>query len=808
MDRYLCVHGHFYQPPRENPWLEEIELQDSAYPYHDWNERITGEAYRPNANSRILDGEGRIVKIINNYSRISFNAGPTLLKWMQDAAPDVYHAIIAADRQSMQRYSGHGSAIAQAYGHMIMPLANSRDKYTQAVWGVRDFEYRFGRRPEGMWLPETAVDLGSLDVLARLGIKFTILSPHQASRVRRLGRGGPWKDISGGRIDPTRAYLARLPSGRRISLFFYDGPISRAVAFEGLLSSGEAFANRLLSGFDERRDWAQLANIATDGESYGHHHRFGDMALAYALERIESQGQAILTNYGEYLEKHPPGHEVEVFENTAWSCPHGVERWKSDCGCNTGGRPGWNQEWRRPLREALDRLRDTVAPLYEERAGELLRDPWAARDDYISVVLNRRGNEDRFFERNAVRPLSEAGRVRALRLLELQRHAMLMYSSCGWFFDEISGIETTQVLQYAGRVIQLGGELFGRDVETGFLDLLAEAKSNIPEHKDGRAIYEKFVRPAMVDLVKVGAHFAVSSLFHEYGERQGVYCYTANVADYRMREAGAARLAIGRVRMTSEITRESDLLTFGVLHFGDHNITAGVRAFISDEAYQATVEAIETTFSRADLPQVVRLLDQNFGEAVYSLKSLFRDEQRRVLDRVLESTLAEAEATYRQLHEHHAPLMRFLLDVGYPLPRPLLAAAELVLNANIRRQLSEEHVDPDAVRALLDDAAFWGVELDSAGLAYVFKQNLDRCARRFRDNGEDAAVLERFTEVVGLAASLPFGVDLSEAQNYYYQVLRSRHPEFRERANQGDEEARRWISHFLPLAGLLRVRVE
>ncbi|MEJ7607720.1 MAG: hypothetical protein WKF37_15960 [Bryobacteraceae bacterium] len=341
--RYLCVHGHFYQPPRENPWLEAIELQDSAYPYHDWNERITAECYAPNAATRILDSDGRIDQIVNNYSRINFNFGPTLLAWAKDKAPGLHQMIVDADVQSRTEFSGHGSAIAQAYNHMIMPLSNRRDKFTQVHWGIEDFRFRFGREPEGMWLPETAVDVETLDIMAELGLKFTILAQHQAHLVRRID-AKEWVDVTGGRIDPTRAYDCRLQSGRTIAIFFYDGPISRAVAFERLLDNGVVFGQRLVSGYSSGRDWPELAHIATDGESYGHHHRYGEMALAYALNHIESEQQARITNYGEYLASHPPTHEVEIYENTAWSCAHGVGRWNSDCSCNTGGSGDWNQQ--------------------------------------------------------------------------------------------------------------------------------------------------------------------------------------------------------------------------------------------------------------------------------------------------------------------------------------------------------------------------------------------------------------------------------------------------------------------------------
>jgi alpha-amylase/alpha-mannosidase (GH57 family) len=807
VERYICIHGHFYQPPRENPWLEAIEHQDSAFPYHDWNERITAECYAPNAVSRILDGQNRIVKLINNYAKISFNFGPTLLNWLQAKAPDVYEAILEADRASLENFSGHGSALAQAYNHMILPLANRRDKRTQILWGIRDFERRFGRRPEGLWLPETAVDLESLEIVAELGIRFTILAPYQASRVRKIGARN-WRDVSGGRIDPTMAYEHHLPSRRKIALFFYDGPVSRAVAFEGALRKGEDFAHRLVDAFNEERDWPQLVHIATDGESYGHHHRFGDMALAYALHYIESNQLARLTNYGEYLERHPPTHQVETFENTSWSCAHGVVRWWGDCGCNSGGHQGWSQAWRTPLREALDWLRDALSPRYEEKARQLLKDPWEARDEYIEVILDRSAeNIERFLGRRAVRALDEAEKITALKLLELQRHLMLMYTSCGWFFDELSGIETVQVIHYAGRAVQLGEELFGDSIESQFTERLGKAQSNVPEHGDGGQIYEKSVKPAMVDWERAGAHYAVSSLFESYPEQARIYCYTAKREDYHSFEAGKARLVIGSVQLTSEITRESSVLSFGVLHFGDHNLNGGVRKFLGQDAYRSLVHDAAEPFARAEFPEVIRLMDREFGESNYSIRSLFREEQRRVLNRILESTLAEAEALYKQIYENHAPMMRFLTGLRIPLPGALHAAAEFVLNVQLRRALESEEIDTQRVGILLETTKVEGVSLDPAALEYAFRKNLERMAEQFLGQPADLSLLQRLEAVADLLWKLPFAVDTWKIQNIYYKILEKVYPEAREKAERGEEISQAWTSHFRALGDKLKVLV-
>ncbi len=483
---FICIHGHFYQPPREDPWSGRIEAQPTAAPYHDWNERITAECYGPNTRSRILGDDEQTAELVNNYARMSFNFGPTLLSWLQSEAPEVYASILAADRESRERFSGHGSALAQAYNHMIMPLASRRDKVTQVIWGKRDFEHRFGRPPEGMWLPETAVDVETLEVLAEGGIAFTILAPKQASRVRRIG-SQQWRNVGGGNVDPTMPYVVPLPSGRSIAVFFYDGAVSHEVAFNGLLEDGARLAVRLQKGFRERKG-PQLVHIATDGESYGHHHEHGDMALAFATRAIEQGGGARLTNYGELLSLHPPTHEACVVEDSSWSCLHGIERWRDDCGCEDGGHPGWHQAWRRPLRDSLDWLRDRLAALFEEQGEALLSNPWAARDAYIKVVLDRSDESvERFLAAHAAGDLDQASRTRVLDLLEMQRHAMLMFTSCGWFFDDLARIEGLQILRYAMRAMQLARE---EALKPGFLIRLAWAHSNHPQAGSGKAIFE------------------------------------------------------------------------------------------------------------------------------------------------------------------------------------------------------------------------------------------------------------------------------------------------------------------------------
>lgn len=810
MNRYICVHGHFYQPPRENPWLEVVEEQDGAYPYHDWNTRITAECYAPNARARVLDDQGRIVRLINNYARLSFNIGPTLLAWMQDSAPDTYAAILEADRRSAKRYGGHGSAMAQVFNHVIMPLQSERDQRTQIRWGITDFRHRFGRDPEGMWLAETAVDDTTLERLAEEGIAFTVLSPYQAEATRELGARS-WKDVTGGRVDPSMPYRVTLPSGRSIVVFFYDGPISQGVAFEGLLDSAEVFEQRLLDGFNGRSG-PQLVNIATDGESYGHHHRHGEMALAATLQRLAARRDVTVTNYGQFLALHPPTHEARVLQRSSWSCVHGVERWRSDCGCASEG--GQHQRWRAPLRDALSWLQTELDRRYEQHAAGLFADPWAARDSYHHVVLHRSDHLGPFLDRHATHTLSHEERVTALELLELQRHALLMFTSCGWFFEELSRPEGVQVLHYAARAIQLARLIEGKDgrvapeeicsLEGPFLDRLELAESNEPTLPNGRIIYDRLVRPAIADLRQVGAHFAISNLSRSYGTEERVGAYEVVRDDDERHEAGPAKLAFGRLTIRSMITLTETSIEFGVLHLGDHNFSCGVRDRGDDVTYATMRATLRHHFETADFPQVIRAIDDHFGSHNYSLSTLFRDEQRRILDAILRTTVAEAEATYHMIFRGRAPLMRYLTDLHAKVPTVLRSAAEIVINAELRKSLSSSQLDPHHIGSLLDEADRFDVVLDTDGLAHTFGQTVDRFARSVGDHvdGNDAVFLtftdddeigiQRITTLIDVAERLPFDADLAPAQDVLWRTLRDHHVELRDRADTGDEVATRW----------------
>jgi alpha-amylase/alpha-mannosidase (GH57 family) len=501
----LIIHGHFYQPPRENPWTGIVDNEPGAAPFHDWDERIHSECYRPNAFISVsANGEERNV---NNYAGISFNFGPTLLGWLERNHADTYARIIEADRESAIARGGHGNAIAQAYGHAILPLCNEPDLRTQIRWGIGDFRFRFKREPEAMWLPETACNDAVLSALIDEGLRYAILAPHQAARVRRTAgsqnssndlEDSKWRDADEQSIDTSLAYryAHRDLPGKSITVFFYDGPTSRAIAFEKVLRSSRELIDQLERSVDRR----EMENVATDGETYGHHFKFGDVCLAHALAFEAPQRGFAITNYGAYLDAHPPEFEVQIDngpdgQGTSWSCRHGVARWRSDCGCHTGGEPEWNQKWRGPLRQALDFLRDENVAHFEATRGRLFTDPWQARDGSIALILDQYHSREQFLYEHAGRLLSAHEQWRALAFLELQRMLLLMYTSCGWFFSDISGIETIQILKYAGRAIDLMDQLELPPARERFLEILSEAGSNKSEMGNGADIYQKYVEP-------------------------------------------------------------------------------------------------------------------------------------------------------------------------------------------------------------------------------------------------------------------------------------------------------------------------
>lgn len=797
--KFITVHGHFYQPPRENAWLGSIELQDSAAPWHDWNARINFECYSANATARILDGTGHITKITSNYSRINFNIGATLLSWLEENDKDTYKNILASDKRSQERFGGHGSAIAQVYSHLIMPLANERDKHTQIVWGLADFEHRFGRKSEGIWLAETAVDTDTLEALVDYGIKYTILAPRQMKALR-YEKNEEWYKVSNENFDTRRPYRCRLPSGRDIVLFFYNGEISKGIAFEGLLNSGQAFSNRLLGAFD-KNSTPQLVHIATDGESYGHHHRFGEMALAACLKKIEESGFAKLTNYGQYLELFPPDHEAQIWDNSSWSCVHGVERWRSNCGCKTGGEAHWHQAWRAPLRATLDWLRDELIPIYEQEGSKLLHDVWAARNNYISVLLKRSEKTvGEFIEKNAKHDLNAKETTKLLRLMEMQNNAMLMYTSCGWFFNEVSGIETNQILQYALRAIEYARQVKGINLQIEFEEKLQTIPSNI--FKSAANSWNENVLPSAVGLERAGMHFAAAALFEKDLKKIELFNYEGLSKEVERVEAGGQRMVVGRMTLRSKITYSEKNFVFAAVHLGQQNILGTISKELEDDTYENMRDDLLTSFRSANLGAVIIQLEKYFGRKRFTIRSLFQDEKRKILNQIMQQNLRKAARDFRDIYEDNYQLMTVMSDNDIPIPQVYLDAANHVLNHDLQQFFVSGKMYLRDIKRLSSEFQKWNLEIKQ--VASLKMKAGTRILSEIMWLSQDEEGLERLqtlNKVLIILNDLKVTVNLTKCQNAYFVWAKK----FGKK--QLDFQTEEWKNAFLELGEILKVRV-
>lgn len=766
---YVVLHGHFYQPPREDPWLNRIERQPSAAPFHDWNERILAECYRPNAFARILDEQGRVVRIVNNYEFLSFNFGPTLLSWLEEHDVEVYQRILTADRLSAERLEGHGNAIAQVYNHVILPLANERDKYTQIRWGIADFQHRFGRFPEGMWLAETAIDAATVKALVDCGIRFVILAPSQAQRIRPLGQT-EWIDVSQGQIDPSRPYRCFTPDrSGYLDIFFFDGPISRDLGFGDIVYSTQSLAERIrLAIRPDRKGEPYLINCATDGETFGHHKRSVERTLAYAFcEEFPRRGWQV-GNYGHFLSHHPPTWEVQLKPVTAWSCAHGVGRWSRDCGC--GAVPGWHQRWRQPLREALNWLRDQLAEIYETEAKAYLRDPWLARDRYIEVILDRERCEA-FLQEHQSHRLTAEDRVQVLRLLEMQRYGQLMFTSCGWFFEELARPEGVQILRYAARAIELAAAATKVDLEEEFLLRLSKAPSNLELYKDGRGVYQALVRPRRVSPQRLVAQHAMLSLVNGVPRSSG---YMLEPVDQERLAIGGSTLLVGRVKLSFPTTSEEHDLIYALLHLGGWDFQCGVKPFTGRRSYEQ-LKATLLSGSRSRI-QLVLTLQELLGPETFDLNALIEEDRQQMLRWLTQDTLERLAQLYRQTYlENYGVLMAFRAD-GLPIPEELLAAAQITLNQRLLSSLRAMEIEEGKrdhlleLRAIAREAEQLGCQLRREEAARVLDRLLQRGMWHLAHDFEPESFgeqLHNLEEWLKLADDLRLPINLDRLQELY-----------------------------------------
>jgi alpha-amylase/alpha-mannosidase (GH57 family) len=778
----LVIHGHFYQPPRENPWTGCVERDPQVKPFHDWNERICHECYRANAFARIFDSYGRVERIVNNFERISFDAGPTLLSWLEEHDKPTYDRIIDADRVSALRNGGHGNAIAHAFNHAILPLMSERDRVTQVRWGLADFRRRFGREPEAMWLPETACDHKTLGTLIDEGLLFAILSPYQAARVRDLS-GGQWTNVDDGSIDAGVAYeyFHRDGSGRSIALFFYDGPLARAIAFEGLLVSSQTFVAGLAGG---RGGDGRLVHVATDGESYGHHFRLGELTLAHAL-MVEGPNKDIrFTNYGAFLAAHTPTREVEIKdgpdgEGTSWSCAHGVGRWYRDCGCQTDGQDGWRQTWRTPLRAAFDLLRGYASERFEEQGSHFFAEPWKARDAYADLFLDPARPRDEWLRQHAKRPLDDDEKVRALTLLEMQKSALLMYTSCGWFFADLAGPEGKQVLSYAAHALDLMQELGLDPPRRAFLEILGNAKSNKPGAGSGADFFAKVVEPQRVTPARIASHLAISSLVEE-GDESGVLGeYRFRRSHFQRQSQGKVRLAVSHVAIERTTTGRRHEHAVGSIHLGGIDFYCTVRDYAGQEQFAGATARVWAAFRTASLPTMLRVLQQELGpdEAGEEggLESVLPEGRERISELVLGGIVESFADAYARMYEGHQRELEHFKNAGFELPKEVSATAELALGRrfDIEMQNASPSSDPaDYAKAIeiADEAKRLGYEIDRSRASRVLG-DIIADAVTLATTAPASESIRRATQLVELARRLRADAHLSRAQEILYRGL-------------------------------------
>jgi len=788
----VAIHGHFYQPPRENPWFEAVETEESAFPFHDWNERIALECYRPNAYARLLDEKGKILEIINNYSSMSFNFGPTLLPWLEKNFSSVYQKILEGDREGLRKF-GHGNAIAQVYDHLIMPLANERDKETEVLWGMADFEKRFHRKPEAMWLPETAVNASTLRVLVKYGMRYLILSPFQALRMRPFG-GKKWTDVPQGRIDSTQPYRCFIKdaSGKRlldqfINIFFYNGIISKEIAFGDLLKDGNAFSNRFIQFCQESKGKPQLVHIATDGETYGHHKKFGEMALAYALDKgLPTRGLEVI-NYGAFLKRFPPVYEVEIDEGprgegTSWSCAHGVGRWKEDCGCSTGGKPGWNQKWRKPLRETLDLLRDELSLIFEKEGEKIFKDVWATRNGYIEVILDRSPERVKsFFERYGFKDFDEKEKVKGLKLLEMQRHALQMYTSCGWFFADLAGLETVLILQHAARAIQLAEELTGQEIEKKFIQHLSQAKSNLPEMGSGDQVYQSFVKPRGVTPEKVVNHFAISSLFDGGDGEKKIFSCRVKKMDYDKVEKNGDLLVTGQVEVTSEVIPESKEFLFGLISSKEEVFRTWVSGVKDNISFGTLREKGREHLGRGE-EEMTKVLTSSLGNQFFSIRDTFKEERQTLFQKLIRRELDEHCQIYADLFDRTRQVVEALAREGLEIPHEIRVAAEITLGNRLFQEINELKKDfkkmkeKGEIDRIIEEAKEHGYKVRGEKSLFVLREILMEKMNLLQESrGADlprqAEQIEEVMAFLNVTKKWDFEIPLEEAQILMGQIL-------------------------------------
>jgi alpha-amylase/alpha-mannosidase (GH57 family) len=753
----LIIHGHFYQPPREDPWIGLVPSQTTAYPYHDWNERITRECYAANSMSRTLNAFGQITDIVNNYSFISFNFGPTLLNWLKMNTNYVYENIIEADRISLVKNNGHGNAIAQAYNHTILPLCSPEDAKTQVIWGIKDFEVHFGRKSEGIWLPEAAVNMSVVDLLIEQGVRFIILSPWQAEAICPIG-GNKWQPLNNNPILSGRAYQIDRPHGS-IAVFFYNHILATGISFQNFLQNADRLYEKLVS-FKQNADPTYLVNIASDGEVYGHHEPFGDMCLAALIKLVKKNDDFKFLNYGMYLDLHPPTYLVKLRNGerglgTSWSCVHGVARWYRNCGCTTGNKPDWNQEWRTPLRNALVYLRDKLRAIYIREMSLLSsNDPKEIRNSYIDV-LTEKVNKNDFIKKcvDKTDPLNKKIIHRFFSLLEGQKYSMFMFTSCGWFFSEISGLETMQNMRYAIKASELHQMTNNQDILSPFLSELENARSNISTYGSGRNIVESIILKEKKGLQHGAAIFILSELCASKTYKNNTYGIFKRV-DFSVEKPERNKTIIekrGKVSIKDYMTQHSATFQFSLKEEELKGISLTLREDIPGDKHQKEIE-----ISVGDLPIELR---------TYITSTV----SSHVVDRCITESLESFNATRNALI--------YLKKMHVHRPKTIIELAELLIDRILEKSLNDPTVVPsETTLQRIKDLVIFTNEYELSVDIESLKQKISAIIS-YQANKLTNAIEEEPTRVIIhlLETCRQFGnePEITKAQDRVFQLLRS-----------------------------------
>ena len=769
---YFTIHGHFYQPPRENPWTGVIENQPSARPFHDWNDRIASQCYSPNSASRILNPQGRIVDIVNNYDFMSFNMGPTLMGWIRTNTPDTYKRIQEADKRSAERLNGHGNAIAQVYNHIIMPLASAEDKKTQIRWGIEDFKFHFGRMPEAMWLAETAINFETVVELIKAGIKFTILSPTQADKFRKLG-ANEWTGCSNTDIDTTRPYRiyprdkdGKLVCDGYLDVFFYNPWLSSAVGFEHLLRNAETFGNRIKDAWDDKRKDPQLVSIGTDGESYGHHEPFGDMCAAWLYNHYAPEHNMVPVNYGWFLEQFPPQHEVLLknfySEGCAWSCAHGVGRWYRDCGCSTGGGPDWNQKWRGPLRDAFNHLKKLADDIFVREFEKLSKiDPWEARNNYVEALVAPE-DESRvkaYLEKTVKDPNDADMCAKAIRLLEIQKFCLFSFTSCGWFFNDIEGLEPVQNMRYALRAMELLEPFlpYGHHIKNEVISILARATSN--EHKwNGAEVFTNYAEEKVPVVVKLMAERA--AIFHLNLE-DGLKDKDKDSRITATKIASRRRQTLVRAEYNDKLISEKRVVTVLAITapLGRINLVVA-----DGEIEQNGLKFVEN-------PNIGTQDLQNLFPTAYvvRMRNLMSDSIKHINQISTKKYLNELTESFSNFALSHGLSIDSLADPDHTLPDTMRKMLSLEINSKIHHLALEykENDDQtifDEIKDLIDEANALHTHYSFGGTGRMFHAKLIKLIDSVMESF-DADSVHHITGLITVADWLKLEIDKTSLEN-------------------------------------------